>query len=269
MRLDNWLAQQGKVSSRTKAKSLIASGFVYVNGQVVEKSSYAVRFGDIITIDESSPLLRYVSRGGLKLEEALHRFNLDFTDARVLDIGSSTGGFTHCALQHGAACVFSVDVGTDCMDKALASDKRVHLYEQTDIRNAPDECFHAIDYVVCDASFVSLLVIAPVFSRIQNPFRAMLLIKPQFECGKDIAKRCKGVLADKQLHTDIVKRTVQGLCDQGLRLVDIAPSPIRGGDGNREYITLFEPSTEALNDSEKQADADEAIHRAVERAFCL
>ena len=114
-RLDMWLTQQGLAPSRTKAKALVSLGAVRVNGQVATKVSHSVAPGDVVEVDQESPLLRYVSRGGLKLEEALRVFEIDLTGARVLDIGSSTGGFTDCALQHGAAEVFSVDVVTDCM----------------------------------------------------------------------------------------------------------------------------------------------------------
>ncbi len=262
-RLDLWLTQQGLAPSRTKARALISSGFVQVNGQVVTKVSSAVTEGDAVDLDEESPLLRYVSRGGLKLAEALRCFHLDLSGARVLDIGSSTGGFTDCALQHGAAQVFSVDVGTDCMDAVLAADSRVRLYEQTDIRVAPDECFEDIDYVVCDASFVSLLLIAPTLQRIAKPFRAVLLIKPQFECGAALARRFRGVITDPDVHVSVVARVVEGLAQQGLHCLDLVPSPLTGGDGNREYLALFEPAVS----SSCGAYDENRIRHVVDQAF--
>lgn len=235
-RLDMWLTQQGLAPSRTKAKALVSLGAVRVNGQVATKVSYSVAPGDVVEVDQESPLLRYVSRGGLKLEEALRVFEIDLTGARVLDIGSSTGGFTDCALQHGAAEVFSVDVGTDCMDLGLAADPRVRLFEQTDIRTAPDVCFQGIDYVVCDASFISLKAILPVLSRLEAPFRAIMLIKPQFECGAAIARKCKGVVTDEKVRQRAVDEVVSCAREQGLQVLEVVDSPILGGDGNKEFL---------------------------------
>lgn len=239
-RLDTWLTENGMAPSRTKAKALVSSGAVKVNGLVATKVSYTVASDDVVEVDGESALLRYVSRGGLKLEEALRSFQLDFSGARVLDIGSSTGGFTDCALQHGAAEVFSVDVGTDCMNPQLAADSRVHLYEQTDIRNAPTECFQDIDFVVCDASFISLKAILPVLSRLNGPFQAVMLIKPQFECGAVIARKCKGIVTDEKVRQQAVEDVVACAWQQGLSVQAVIDSPILGGDGNKEFLMLLE-----------------------------
>ena len=235
-RLDVYLVEQGMVPSRSKAKALVSSGSVTINGVVATKVSASVQRGDEVRVDQESPLLRYVSRGGLKLEGAIDAFGVNLDGMRVLDIGSSTGGFTDCALQHGAAEVVSVDVGTDCMNAQLAADPRVRLYEQTDIRTAPDECFGDIDLVVCDASFISLKAILPVLKRLDGRFLAVMLIKPQFECGAAIAKKCKGVITDEAVRQKVVREVVACAEEQGLTVLQIIDSPILGGDGNREFL---------------------------------
>lgn len=239
-RLDIFLVEQNLAPSRTKAKALVASGSVRVNGTVATKVSAMVSKSDVVQVDQESPVLRYVSRGGLKLEGAIEAFGIDFSRAYVLDIGSSTGGFTHCALLHGAKHVWAVDVGTDCMDKTLASDPRISLFEQTDIRSAPDECFENITHVVCDASFVSLRIILPVLQRIQHPFLAMMLIKPQFECGAAVAKKYKGVITNPALRQQAMDDVLAVAQELGLVCKGVTPSPIEGGDGNVEFLTLFQ-----------------------------
>lgn len=239
-RLDVFLVEIGLAPSRSKAKALIDGGCVSVNGAICTKANQKVAPDASVCVEDAT-LLRYVSRGGLKLEQAIRDFNLDLQGKRVLDIGSSTGGFTDCALQHGAASVVSVDVGTDCMDPELAKDPRISLFEQTDIRTAPDECFQGIDLVVCDASFVSLPIVLEPALRIDGSFQIAALIKPQFEVGAEVARKRRGIINDPKIHRQVLDSVLQKLSDLGLVARELTCSPISGGDGNREYLVLLEP----------------------------
>lgn len=167
-------------------------------------------------------------------------FRLDFSGKKVLDIGSSTGGFTDCALQHGAESVILVDVGKNVMHSSLAEDIRVELHEETDIRDFPLERLKEIDYVVCDVSFISLLSVIKPLKSAQGNFELVLLIKPQFECGAQIARRYKGVVLDKKVHRNLLNHVIQEMRDYSFFLKEITYSPVCGGDGNIEYISHFD-----------------------------
>ena len=238
-RIDLWLVRHKNIESRSKAQALIRLGNVICNGKIVIKASQMVSQRDCIEIS-SFDYLKYVSRGGLKLEKAIQVFHLDFSGKKVLDIGSSTGGFTDCALQHGAKSVIAVDVGKKVMHPSLAEDIRVELHEETDIREFPLEHLKEIDYVVCDVSFISLLSVIKPLKNIQGDFELVLLIKPQFECGARIAKRYKGVILDKKVHRDILNDVIQEMRQDSFFLKEITYSPVCGGDGNIEYIAHFD-----------------------------
>lgn len=158
----------------------------------------------------------------------------------MLDIGSSTGGFTDCALQHGAESVIAVDVGKKVMHSSLVEDIRVELHEETDIRDFPLERLKEIDYVVCDVSFISLLSVIKPLKSAQGNFELVLLIKPQFECGAQIARRYKGVVLDKKVHRNLLNHVIQEMRDYSFFLKEITYSPVCGGDGNIEYISHFD-----------------------------
>lgn len=237
-RIDIWLVSQGMVATRSKAQELIKNKCVYCNGKAVTKAGQSVTEQDEIQL-RSTGLLRYVSRGGLKLERAIEYFGLDLRQKRILDIGSSTGGFTDCALQHGAASVIAVDVGKNIMERSLAQDPRVELHEQTDIRNFPLERFRGIDVVTCDVSFISLLHVAEVISAAEGDFVLIALIKPQFECGKALAKKHKGVVTDKKLHSMVLRRVTEQMMKYSFHIRNITYSPVCGADGNIEYIACF------------------------------
>ena len=198
-RIDVFLVENMGIRSRSKAQELIKGGYVTCNGKPVSKAGLFVKESDKVEISENE-VLKYVSRGGLKLEGAIKEFDLDFKDAVVLDIGSSTGGFTDCALQHGAKKVIAVDVGTDIMDENLRKDSRIELYENTDIREFPEEKYAGIRYAVCDASFISLPIVLKNLGASKHTFTLMALIKPQFECGPVIAAKYKGVITDPLVH---------------------------------------------------------------------
>lgn len=237
-RIDVYMTEKMGIKSRSKAQELIRGGYVSCNGRQVTKTGLFVKEGDTVEISENE-VLKYVSRGGLKLEGAIKEFGLDFKDAVILDIGSSTGGFTDCALQHGAKKVIAVDVGTDIMDENLRKDPRIELHENTDIREFAEENYEGIDYAVCDASFISLPIALKNLGASKQSFTLMALIKPQFECGPKIASKYKGVITDSEIREEIVKRVINDMEAIGFRYINHTESPITGGDGNVEFISLF------------------------------
>ena len=247
-RLDIYLVENLKVKSRSKAQELIRGGYVTVNGEKASKTGIFVSEKDDIKIIEND-VLKYVSRGGLKLEKAIDEFGLDLSGVSVLDIGSSTGGFTDCALQHGAKRVVAVDVGTDIMDAVLRTDMRVELHENTDIRDFDIDGaeYTDISLCVCDASFISLPIALSRLGRSKKEFKLVTLIKPQFECGQKTAAKYKGVITDKQVHKDVLTRVLDEMKGLGFSMQRLTFSPITGGDGNIEYLALFTHGSTAGN----------------------
>ncbi|MCH5323661.1 MAG: TlyA family RNA methyltransferase [Eubacterium sp.] len=230
-RLDSFLADAGYVKSRTLAAQLIKSGQVTVNGKPCTKPSYTVSDSDNINIEGDLP--KYVSRGGLKLEKAIERFNIDLGGKSCIDIGASTGGFTDCMLQHGADRVYAVDVGTAQLDEKLKSDKRVISMEKTDIRNAE---LPQADFISVDVSFISLKLILPSAYRLLKENAALAaLIKPQFEAGKSSLNK-NGVVRDEKVHRRVCEEISAFAAEIGFNVIGVIPSPIEGGDGNREFL---------------------------------
>jgi 23S rRNA (cytidine1920-2'-O)/16S rRNA (cytidine1409-2'-O)-methyltransferase len=250
MRLDVYLHEQRGVKSRALATKLVQSGAVRVRGDVITQPSKKIPSADMsvleheIVIKEHADMLRYVSRAGLKLEHGLQqatKFNISPQDAICLDIGSSTGGFTDCLLQHGATAVMAVDVGTEQLDPSLRQDARVHVFEQTDIRNfsVADAGYTAVDMIVVDVSFISLEMIIPEVCRLgkKDHTAVILLIKPQFEAGKNMLNK-KGIVTDPLVHQTIC-RHISDLCQEaGMHVHEIIESSLRGGDGNVEYLLI-------------------------------
>lgn len=230
------------LQSRSKAQALIKSESVFCNGKLVQKTGFMVAEQDVVTV-QNFDALKYVSRGGFKLEKAINDFNIDFTGKVIMDIGSSTGGFTDCSLQNGASKVIAIDVGKDIMDKTLVADPRIELHEQTDIREFPMERLLNVDYIVCDVSFISLLSIMPFVLSHAGNYSMILLIKPQFECGPKNAKRFKGVVLDKVIHKEVLTRVIGTIESYGFDLKGLTFSPICGGDGNIEYVSYFQRGT--------------------------
>ena len=232
MRLDQYLAEKGLCKSRTAAQSLIKSGGVSVNGAPCGKPSADVSDGDDVTI--TGEQLRYVGRGGLKLEGAIAAFGIQLTGLVCLDIGSSTGGFTDCMLQNGAARVYAVDVGTDQLDPKLRADSRVVVMEQTDIRTAqlPEQ----VDFVGTDVSFISLKQVIPHINRLLKiNGSAAALIKPQFEAGRQALNK-KGIVKDEKIRRRVVEDITQFAGQCGFAVLGVTESPVQGGDGNTEYL---------------------------------
>ncbi len=245
-RLDKELVERGLVPTRAKAQELIKDGNIKVNGKVITKSSTTLSPSDTVEITDATTL-KYVSRAGLKLEKAITEFSIDLTDKVVMDIGSSTGGFTDCALQNGASKIIAVDVGTNLMHPTLRNHPKVELHEQTNIKDLPSEKFKNLDYITIDVSFISLGKIFEKLHAENCTANVIALIKPQFECGKAIADKYKGVILNPKIHLDILTNTISTLNAYGFCLNNLTFSPITGGDGNIEYISLFTKSATNAN----------------------
>jgi len=237
-RVDKELVNRLMVPSRSKAQELINSSLVKCNGRLITKCNYMVLEDDILTI-ENNDKLKYVSRGGLKLDAAINKFNLDFTNLKVMDIGSSTGGFCDCALKHGAKKIVAVDVGTNLLHESLRNNPKIELHEQTNFKSLNHSYFQGIDIITCDVSFISLLKVIEKISNENILVDMVCLIKPQFECGKEIATKYKGIILNKEIHYKILNNTIMEMNKFGFYLKNIASSPIRGGDGNIEYISYI------------------------------
>lgn len=241
-RLDAELVARGIARSRERAKEMIKSGAVTVNGRTAKKASDDVSAEDII---ESSEQEFYVGRGALKLEKAFNTFGLDFTGKVCLDIGASTGGFTEFMLNHGAKRVYAVDVGHGQLAESLRNNSHVVNMENTDIREVTaDDFSEIIDFVCVDVSFISLTKILPkIHELISENAVAVVLIKPQFEAGKkDVGKR--GVVKDRKVHERILSEIDSFCCLTGLAPLSYTFSSIRGGNGNIEYLAKLKKSTE-------------------------
>lgn len=238
-RLDVFLVNNGYYSSREKASQAIKKGIVEVDGKVVVKPSSATNIDAKINILEV--MLPYVSWGGMKLERAINYFNLDFNDKIVLDIGASTGGFTDCALQHGAKMVYAVDVGTNQLDQKLRYDLRVHSYENTNICDFNIDV--NFDYLVMDVSFVSITKIIPSLLKFLNDDNKLIcLFKPQFEVGK--VKMKNGVIKDPKIHKNVVNMLVNFISELGLFVNDLTYSTQKGKSGNIEYLAVISRKNE-------------------------
>lgn len=240
-RLDTYLVQQGYASGRQKAKELLAAGYVSVNGAVVTKSARQVTETDTIVC--AAPPARYVGRGGLKLEKAITQAGISLVGITAMDVGASTGGFTDCLLQNGARHVYAVDVGHDQLHPSLRADARVTVLEGTDVRSpalAAAVPAGSIAFCTVDVSFVSLAHILPaLMPYLTDDARLMCLIKPQFEAGRSAVGK-RGVVRDKRVHIRVLDTLCCLFSQLGWKPVLLTHSPITGGEGNIEYITLLE-----------------------------
>ncbi len=234
-RIDKELVTRGLSPSRAKAQELIEANLVKCNDKLVTKSNYLVSENDSITILENDKL-KYVSRGGLKLEKAINEFNINFFNLRVMDIGSSTGGFCDCALQHGAKNIIAIDVGTNLLHESLRSNEKIDLHEQTNFKNLDAKYFKDIDIMTCDVSFISLKQIFTKIASENINIDIICLIKPQFEAGKVIATKYKGIILNKEIHVSIINDLIDYFNSLGFYIKDLTFSPITGGDGNIEYL---------------------------------
>ncbi len=232
-RLDVYLSDNNIVKSRSLAATLIKQGSVEVNGRICTKLSFTVGDGDNVKIIGELP--KYVGRGGLKLEKALAHYRLHLDGTVCIDIGASTGGFTDCMLQNGAAKVYSVDVGTDQLDEKLRNDSRVISMEKTDIRNCVGT-LPQVDFISIDVSFISLKLVLPsAFALLKDGGECVALIKPQFEAGKAHLSK-NGIVRDTKVHKKVCDDIAEFASAVGFERSEIIPSPITGGDGNTEYL---------------------------------
>ncbi len=239
-RIDKLLVEQGFAESRTKAQALVMSGVVLVGERRVEKPSEMIDTGAEIRIKGASVETKYVGRGGLKLEKALHEFQIDPSDFVCLDVGSSTGGFTDCLLQHGAKSVVAIDVGTNQLVWKLRTDPRVESRENVNARQLkPDDFDAKFDLIVMDVSFISVTKILPALKHLLAAGAAIVvLIKPQFEVGRaDVGKG--GIVKDPALHRSVVVAVNEFAASIGLENVGLTDSPILGTDGNREFLAHY------------------------------
>lgn len=240
IRLDVALTELKLAKSRTLAQKIIAEGCVNVNGNIILKPSEKVDCEtDKINVSDNPECTKYVGRGGFKLEKAVEEFSIDLKGKYCLDIGASTGGFTDCMLKNGAEKVYAVDVGKDQLDPSLKINPKVISLEQLDIRNASDEIPDKVDFISIDVSFISLKLILPEIIRFSSEqAQCVALIKPQFENGKNKNGK-NGIIKDNKVHKRIVDDIVSFAEGLGFCSITVIPSPINGGDGNKEFLMHF------------------------------
>lgn len=257
-RLDVLLTERGLLDSRQKAQATIMSGIVFVNGQRVDKVGTAVSNDALIEIRGTT--LPYVSRGGLKLEKAMQTFPLTLTGKICADIGASTGGFTDCMLQNGASKVYAIDVGYGQFAWKLRNDERVVCLEKTNVRyvtheQVPDEG----DFASIDVSFISLTKVLPaVLGVLGEKGQLVCLIKPQFEAGREKVGK-KGVVRDSSVHREVIEMIVEYVRTQSLGILGLDFSPIKGPEGNIEYLIYLDKSRSGMHEDEVQARVDTVV----------
>lgn len=239
MRLDVLLVNRGLAESREKAKAVIMEGKVFVKGQREDKAGSM--FDEAAPIEIHGQKLRYVSRGGLKLEKAVAHFDLKLEGKICMDVGSSTGGFTDCMLQNGAAKVYAVDVGTNQLDWKLRSDPRVVCMEKTNIRYLlPEQIEEPPAFASIDVAFISLTkVLRPVRELLTADGQVVALIKPQFEAGREKVGK-KGVVREKSTHLEVIRQVLAYAWSIGFDILALEFSPIKGPEGNIEYLAWLQ-----------------------------
>jgi len=241
-RLDLLLVEKGLAPSRQRARAMIMAGKILVNNQPAAKAGTLVARDDHIELKGED--IPYVSRGGLKLEGALNELSLNIADCTCLDVGASTGGFTDCLLQNGAARVYAVDVGYGQLAWKLRQDPRVVAIDRTNIRHMPFEMIpEAVDIATIDVSFISLKIVVPaVMAFLKEKGFVLALIKPQFEVGKGQVGK-GGVVRDHKLHDRVIEDLSSFFTGTGLLCENVIPSPILGPKGNREFFILLRPNS--------------------------
>lgn len=239
-RLDVLLVNQGLATSREKAKAVIMSGDVYVNGQKEDKAG-TMFDPEKVKLEVRGEKLKYVSRGGLKLEKAIASFKIELKDYVCMDIGASTGGFTDCMLQNGAKKVYSIDVGHGQLAWSLRNDERVVCMEKTNFRYVtPGDLSDTPDFASVDVSFISLTkILEPAIAILREHARMVCLIKPQFEAGREEVGK-KGVVKDKGVHASVIEKVIEYAQSIGFSILGLDFSPVKGPEGNIEYLLFIE-----------------------------
>ena len=262
IRLDQYVFEEGYTESRQRAQALIMAGVVYVNNQKVDKAGYMVKDADKVEVRGKD--LKYVSRGGYKLEKAIELYGLDLTDKICMDIGASTGGFTDCMLQNGAKKVYSVDVGYGQLAWKLRTDERVVNMEKTNIRNVTAEDLdEKINFFSVDVSFISLKHIFPVaFSISTEDVTGACLVKPQFEAGKEKVGK-KGVVRDSAVHKEVIENVIGYAHQNGFFVKELTFSPIKGPEGNIEFLIVI--TKNEADDLVDEAAIDLVVGQAKEK----
>lgn len=253
-RIDIELVKRGIFETRNKAQNEIKNKIVYCNNICITKPAFDVTENDIIEIKGEK--LKYVSRGGLKLEKAIKEFNIDLNDKILIDIGSSTGGFSDCALQNGIKKVYAIDVGTDQFDKNLRLNNKINLYENTDFRNIDNNIINDANIASIDVSFISVTKLTSKLKELTNLKEIICLIKPQFECGKEISDKYKGVPLNKEVHKSVIENVIKSFKDNNYYINSLTSSPIKGGNGNIEYLAYFK------RDKERSINIEEVVNKA-------
>lgn len=236
-RIDIELVNRNYFDTRSRAQLEIKNKIVYCNNKLVTKNSLDVTEKDIIEIKGNS--IKYVSRGGLKLEKAITNFKIDLNNKIMLDIGSSTGGFTDCALQNNIKNVIDIDVGNNQLVDKIKNNPKVYVFENTDIRNFENKLLDNIDIITIDISFISVTKILDKIKTITNAKEIICLIKPQFECGKSLADEYKGIILNKDIHKEVINKVINSFQNIDYNLQGLTYSPIKGGNGNIEYLAYF------------------------------
>ena len=265
-RLDVLLVKKGLAPSREKAKAVIMAGSVYVDGQKEDKAG-SVFDEESAQIEVRGHALPYVSRGGLKLEKALQVFPITLTNKICMDIGASTGGFTDCMLQNGAAKVYSVDVGYGQLDWKLRQDERVVCMEKTNFRYmTPEDIPDVLDFASVDVSFISLdKILTPAYALLKEQGEMVALIKPQFEAGREKVGK-KGVVRDPKVHEEVIEKIVRHADEVSFEVLDLSYSPIRGPEGNIEYLIHLKKNPERVVCPDILAVFEKKIKEIVEEA---
>ncbi len=264
-RLDMLLVQQGYASSREKAKAIIMSGIVFVDGQREDKAGASFD-GAKVKIVVKGSTLKYVSRGGLKLEKAIAAFAIVLQDWICMDIGASTGGFTDCMLQNGAAKVYAVDVGHGQLDWALRNDERVVCMEKTNFRYMqPADIEDVLDFASVDVSFISLTkILLPARNLLKGGGQMVCLIKPQFEAGKEKVGK-KGVVREPKIHEEVICKVIDFADIAGFQIMGLSFSPIKGPEGNIEYLLFIQKAEEITEEmlSMTEAEAENRLEAVI------
>lgn len=259
-RLDILLVDRGLAVSREKAKAIIMSGIVYVDGQKEDKAGSM--FPEEVKIEVRGNTLKYVSRGGLKLEKAMSHFDMQLEGKVCMDVGSSTGGFTDCMLQNGAVKVYAIDVGHGQLDWKLRNDERVVCMEKTNIRYVvPEDIQEAPQFSSIDVSFISLTkVLGPVHNLLTEDGEVVCLIKPQFEAGREKVGK-KGVVRDPKVHEEVIHKVIDFALENGFGVFHLEFSPIKGPEGNIEYLLHLKKGCEG---NHLEVQVEEVVSKAHE-----